>query len=152
MTEVEIREFDLGDILSITTERLLSERGTDGIYDILNYMTQDNLWTHQLPRAGRECAPVLREQFPQLCTEEVQRDVEGICFRLLACGEVRSVCQHMLSEWLEAEREKLGASFKVKPLAQYAHTFQEPYSELVDMVGADKIIAVEMPPTEDGPE
>ncbi len=60
------KSFHLGDILSITTGRLVSLRHIDGVYDILNFMTGDNLFTHQLPRASRECAPELKKQFPAL--------------------------------------------------------------------------------------
>jgi hypothetical protein len=45
------RTFDLGDVLSITTGRLVSQRGMDGIYDVLNFMTGDDLMTHQLPKS-----------------------------------------------------------------------------------------------------
>jgi len=61
-----MREFHLGDILTITTRKLVSPRGMEGVYGILNYMTNDNLFTHQLQRATKECAPFLLEQFPFL--------------------------------------------------------------------------------------
>lgn len=61
-----VRNFHIGDILSITTGRLVSPRRMDGVYDILNYMTGDDLFTHQLIRAAEECAPALREQHPDL--------------------------------------------------------------------------------------
>lgn len=57
--------FHIGDILSITTGRLVSPRHIDGVYDILNWMTGDNLFTHQLPRAAGECAEWLAEQVRQ---------------------------------------------------------------------------------------
>lgn len=46
------RNFHLGDILSVTTGCLLSPRRMEGVYDILNFMTADNLFTHQLGRRG----------------------------------------------------------------------------------------------------
>lgn len=43
-------------------------------------MTDDNLFTHQLPRAAGECAPLLLEQHPQLRTvivpDRFEPDVE----------------------------------------------------------------------------
>lgn len=62
-----MREFHIGDILSITTERLVSPRLIEGVYDILNYMTGDNLMTHQLPRASRHCAPYLYSDSTRSC-------------------------------------------------------------------------------------
>ena len=63
---MKTKKFHLGDVLSITTGRLVSPRHMDGVYDILNFMTGDNLFTHQLPRASDECKPHLLAQFPQL--------------------------------------------------------------------------------------
>lgn len=62
----QTKDFHLGDVLSITTGVLVSFRSMEGIYDILNFMTGDDLFTHQLPRATDECKPHLLEQFPEL--------------------------------------------------------------------------------------
>jgi hypothetical protein len=56
------RRFHIGDILSITTGRLTSPRGIDGIYDILGYMTEDSPFTTQLGRFAEECTPYLERQ------------------------------------------------------------------------------------------
>lgn len=58
------KNFHIGDILSITTDFLVSPRGMDGIYDILNFITNDNLFTHQLPRVAKECRPFLLGKYP----------------------------------------------------------------------------------------
>lgn len=60
------RQFPLADILSITTEKLLSRREMDGVTDILNWMTGDDLEKWQLLRAGDECATALVAQHPFL--------------------------------------------------------------------------------------
>ena len=65
------RQFHLGDILSVTTGCLVSPRHMDGVYDILNWMTGDNLFTHQLPRANDECQGPLLAQHPDLAAIEV---------------------------------------------------------------------------------
>lgn len=49
------KSFHLGDVLSITHDRLVSPRHMEGVYDICNWLTQDNLFTHQLPRVHDEC-------------------------------------------------------------------------------------------------
>jgi hypothetical protein len=56
--------FGLGQVLSITTGRLLCDMGE--VYEILNHITGDNLFTHALPRANRFAAPLVLELFPQL--------------------------------------------------------------------------------------
>lgn len=61
-----MREFHLGDILSVTTGYLLSPTHMSGVYEILNYMTGESLFTHQLPRAREACKGPLLAQHPQL--------------------------------------------------------------------------------------
>lgn len=48
--------FLLGDILTVSTGVLLTSM--DSVYYVLNHMTQDNLFTHQLIIAG----PIMREE------------------------------------------------------------------------------------------
>lgn len=61
-------QFYLGTILSITTGVLLTNTDPpiEDIYNILNFMTRDNLSTLQLPRVADECRPYLLEQHPFL--------------------------------------------------------------------------------------
>lgn len=119
------KTFTLGDVLSITTGRLVSPRHIDGVYDILNHMTGDNLFTHQLPRASNECKPYLLEQFPQL------KDVDA-----------SGVNSENWKSWLAEQVAKYGDEFKVAPLPKDAHEFIDPLSELAEKIHPDKIITV----------
>lgn len=58
------KRFPLCDVLSISNGRLCGKM--DGVYKILNWMTNDELFTHQLPRAMRECQPFLLLRFHDL--------------------------------------------------------------------------------------
>ncbi|WP_407916236.1 hypothetical protein [Kitasatospora sp. NE20-6] len=81
--------FPLADILSVTTEKLLSRRRTDGVADLLDWMTGDRLEPSQVPRATDECKAELVAQHPFLA------DLEP--------SDVRSEAE--LAAWLvEAER------------------------------------------------
>lgn len=123
------RKFHLGDVLSITTGRLLSPRHMDGIYDILNFMTGDNLFTHQLPRAMDECQRPLLDQFPALAEIDVPE--------LHGNAEVGA--------WLAQQVDRYGAEFEVAPLAAEDHTYIDPITELSNMVPPEKIITVVLP-------
>lgn len=126
----ENRDFDLADILSITTGRLLSHRHIDGVYDILNHLTGDSLMTHQLPRAADTAGPALLEQHPQLAGIEPPRDI--------------SVSE--IEQWLAQAEETYGYTLPVTPLAQWEH--RNPLTELVEMVGDRPVIAVVLPDAE----
>ena len=102
--------FHISDILSVTTGRLVSTRHIDGVYDILNFLTGDDLFTHQLPRANRECEPWLRSQFPLL-----MKDAPGMLERLSAMDEaIRSAngdkeqISSAISKWIAQLRDSLG--------------------------------------------
>lgn len=60
------KEFHLGDILSITTGYLVSPDHIDGIYEILDFLTGDELMSHQLPLAVTAVESALFEQLPFL--------------------------------------------------------------------------------------
>jgi len=123
---MQTKEFHLGDVLSITTGRLVSLRHMDGVYDILNFMTGDNLFTHQLPRASDECKPYLLAQFPQLA----EVDTSGV-------GK-----NHV--QWLAEQVAKYGEEFEVKPIPTGAHQFKNPIAEAAEMMGGpEKIIVVQ---------
>jgi hypothetical protein len=110
------RSFHLGDVLSVTTGKLVSPRLIEGVYDILNYMTGDSLFTHQLPRASRECAPWLLRQHPELATVD-------------ASGVTRTTWRR----WLAEQIAQFGDSLEVEP----------PLTELREMVPDDKIIVID---------
>lgn len=59
-------KFHIGDVISIITGKLVSPTHMEGIYKILNFLTGQELWTHQLPDASRFATPYLLQQFPEL--------------------------------------------------------------------------------------
>lgn len=122
------RDFHLGDILSITTGHLVSPRHVEGIYDILNFMTGESLFTHQLPRGMRECSPVLLKQHPQL---------SGI--------DASGVNADNWKGWLGAQVKQFGETLPVAPLASREAQYDSPIGDLVEMLDGDtsKIVVVE---------
>ena len=119
------KKFHIGDILSITTGKLVSPERIGGVYKILNYLTGDNLYTHQLPRAIDECRPWLKVQLPYL------NDVDA-----------SDVNPDNWKRWMKEQVEKYGEYLKIKPLPKNIHDFIDPLDELKRMVPEDKIIVV----------
>lgn len=122
------REFHLGDILSITTGTLVSPSvpPIDGVYDILNYMTGESLFTHQLPRVRKEAAPVLLEQHPQL-----------------AAVDASGVGRDNWREWLAEQVARFGERLTVKPMTEDEHERIDPVSELAEKVHPSRIVVVD---------
>jgi len=120
------RNFHIGTILSITHGTLMapSSPPMDDIYNILNYMTGDNLYTHQLPRVSSECEPALLKQHPKLA--EWVNDVTPENFRARLADAVA----------------QFGETLPVEPLAAGEHEVIDPMSELVEKVHPSRIIPV----------
>ena len=148
--------FHISDILSITTGRLVSTRHMDGVYDILNFLTGDSLFTHQLPRAVRECEPWLRTQFPQLFGGDTitQEPVpaESMMVGLLAALDVRlreaggGDRTKTIAEWVEQVRTAHGLPemLPVYEMGADMHTRIDPIEEAEAMVGKGRVIALEL--------
>jgi len=118
------RAFHIGDVLSITTGKLVSLRHIEGIYDILGFMTGENLMTHQLPRACREVATEILRQHPDL-----------------AAVSAPTLTPETWRLWLDEQVENLGESRSLTPMLQ--HEAIDPMLELMSMT--DKpIIAVKL--------
>jgi len=126
-----VRTFHLGDILSVTTGKLIAPGGIGAIYDILNYMTTDNLFTHQIPRACRECSPWLLRQHPQL-SEIIVPTLDANTWRA----------------WLDEQVRKYGERLPVDPIPADDHDRKDPIQEVQEMVGKDRVIVVRPPDAE----
>lgn len=121
------KTFPLAAVLSITTGCLFCEIG--GVYEILNHMTGENLYTHQLPRASRQCAPSLLEQFPRLAAEDVASQAEAFAHSLHGATDGFS----LVEKWLSEKSAVWGAEFDVEPLPADAYMPMDPISELMAM-------------------
>lgn len=124
------RTFPLRVVLTVTTGRLLTapkgprDNGIGDLYELLNYMTGDNLFTHQLPRAGEACKEPLLQQHPQLRAVNVDA-VNGDNWK----------------EWLAEQVAQYGEYLEVTPLVEWTHI--DPILEAETMVGKDKVIQIE---------
>lgn len=141
-----MKSFHISDVLSVITGRLVSSRHMAGVYEILNFLTGDDLFTHQLPRAERECEPWLRSQFPSL-----MRDSLGMPAMLAVMDErlraaKREECEKVVADWVDEVRTslKLPEMLVVYELGAEMHTRIDPMEELRAMVGDDKVIALEI--------
>ncbi|MGS2645927.1 DUF7736 domain-containing protein [Streptosporangium sp. G12] len=109
------RAFHLGDVLSVTTGRLVSPTHMGGVYGILNWMTGEDLFTYQLPRAARECAGPLLVQHADLADVEVPDEFAD---------------EAHVKAWLAEQVERFGETRFVAPLAPGEHTRIDPITEM----------------------
>lgn len=126
------KTFHLGDILTITTGCLVSPRHIGGVYDILNFMTGDNLMTHQLPRASEECQGPLLAQHPDLAA-------------IVPPGDFGPDAKAGVEAWLAEQVAVYGEAREVAPLAAGEHAHIDPFTELHQMAPHAEVIVVELP-------
>lgn len=135
--------FSLGVVLSATTGRLLCDFG--GVYEIMNHVTGDNLFTHVLPRAFKFAAPLIKAQYPELEAAETPENLAKLD-ALIADAIARSEkpiagCQ----AWLDWMMEPVACGFaKEYSIASHADKWlqRHPLEELESMVSKDKIAVV----------
>lgn len=118
-------EFATADVLSVITGRLMAPIGS--VYRVLNWMTRENLFTHQLPRVSREAVPIVLAMHPMLQQ---------------AIDEAEQVTQENFAEWRKTWEDRYGPKIAVPRFSRETHERIDPTSELAEMVHPDRIIEI----------
>lgn len=119
-----MKKFKLESVLSAVRGILLCPIGD--VYDVLNFLTGDNLYTHQLPRAGEICQAPVFAQHPFL--KDIVLD---------------GINRQNWKERLDEIKSKYPNEVELSPIQNWEH--KDPIGELQDMVG-DKPIAIVQAP------
>lgn len=134
------KEFHLGDVLTVTHERLVAPEGIGGVYKILNYITGDNLFTHQLPRAARLCKPEILRQHPFLADPAITAQVDRLGE---LCDEAEDT-KGIVEAWLAGMVLKYREHLSLEPMRPADYEAIDPMEELETMVGKDRIIKIQV--------
>lgn len=118
------KDFQLGALLSLSTGVLVAPFGD--VHELLDFMTGDQLFTHQIPRAGDACLPALLEQHPDLPTE-------------IPAG-VNLNSKQACREYVTGIAVELGESRTITPLASWEK--RNPMVELAEIAGTRPVIGV----------
>jgi hypothetical protein len=119
------KAFPTDAVLSAVTGVLVSPIG--GIYEVLSWMTGESVYTHQLPRIGKEAAQVVLALHPELAQ---------------AYAEVKEVNPDNWRHWRDTWIARYGATLSVPKLTIDQHERIDPISELAESVHPDRIIVV----------
>jgi hypothetical protein len=128
--ELKYKAFHLGDILSITHDRLVSPNHIAGVYSILNHLLDDDFFTHQLPRALRIAKKPLLSMMEEECSG----------FSEIDNSEVN---EHNWKQWLEEQVEQFGEMFLLPQFPRELHDHQDPIGELKKMIGDKPLVVIE---------
>ena len=135
----DTKKFPLRVLLTVTTGRLLTKRqgprdnGISDLYELLGWMTNDEPFTHQLPRFANECKPWLLRWFPELANADALLPLLDEAIEKM--GGERGV-----EFWLDGltfERE-----YDAPRIPRDDHQRKNAYDELVEMRGTDEGIVI----------
>lgn len=121
------KAFPTADVLTTITGRVLAERGIDGVYQVLNFMTGESLMTHQLGRVSKEATIAILQQHPEL-TDTIT--------------EAEAITGENWKQWRDLWIKRYGKEITLSPMTEDQHERIDPISELSEMVHPDKIITV----------
>lgn len=105
------KQFNISDILSVSTGRMVADRGMEGLYDILGHMTNDHgITTIGLMMVADSCKSYMLETFPNLNAvedESLNRGMEAASSR--ENSEVASILSQAVCRlWVDRMAELVG--------------------------------------------
>ena len=116
MSENNERNFDLGTVLTITSGRLFTSM--DNVYDILNYLSNDKIYTHQIPRVMKIAQSHVLGRYPQL--DGVGKD-----------AVINS--EQDVKTFIDEQKGIYVDSFGLSPMFDEMYQHIDPIEEAVDM-------------------
>jgi hypothetical protein len=127
----ETKEFPTADVLSVITGVLVSERGADVFYEVSSWMADGPVWTHQLPRVGREARAAVLKLRPDLADAVAEAD---------ALTEVETATPDDWRAYAARWIERCGPTIAVPRMTDGEHERIDPLSELAEKVHPDRIV------------
>jgi hypothetical protein len=120
------KEFPTLGVVSAASGYLLTEIGV--VYQVLSFASGESVFTHQLPRVGREFKAALLADQPEIAEifEYIERETTPETYRDVA-SEVK---------------RRIGATMTVRRMTADQHERIDPMSELAEKVHPDRIITV----------
>lgn len=131
----EIKELPTLFVLSVVTGRNMEERGIAGVYEVLNWMTGESLYTHQLGRVADEARPVLLAALPQL--QAAVDDAE-------AMPDADWINADRIDEYRARWLKSLGDTLPVPKMNEDQHEHIDAMSELAEKVPPERIAVVKL--------
>lgn len=120
-------KFNIGTVLSVSHSRLLTN--IDNVYKILNYMLDDNLFTHQLPRAGRFCQKFVIAEHPQLEDWDYFNE---------------QITTNNWEQYLGKAKAMFGNELEISKVPSGVWTYKEPLDEAQEYFAKENIITIDL--------
>lgn len=115
------RTFPTLDVFAAASGFILREGGTAGLREVLAFAAGEPVYSHQIPRVGRELAAALAKRDPvfekalSLCAKTTPDNWREVASRLTA---------------------RLGETIEISPMTAAEHVRRDPIEELEEMMRA----------------
>ena len=109
-------KFDIGTVLSVVYGKLLTD--VSNVYEMLNYILDENLFSHQLPRAMRFVKGFILAQHPQL--KKWEKENEQI------------TCENW-KKYLKLAEKRFGKYLEIKKIPQGLWLRKNPVEEAIEI-------------------
>lgn len=147
------KEFHLGDILSITHDVLVSPRGMDGVYELMKYLYNKPMFTHQVLTLHEEIKKELIRQHSWLTLNDVDEDIYILKERIKKIETTHSEKDFGISPLLEMKKDavfdwlakcckKYGKMHFISPMPNAE--IHDPIKDAEALVGKDNVIVVDV--------
>src|ERR1041385_354403 len=117
------KTFPIGNILAAYTGKLMCS--VDDLYVILDFLHQDKLYTHQLPRASYDARPWLEESLPWL---------KGLTLEEVTISNWR--------ERLAYYAHKFGKAHSLSPIPHAEELHRDAIEELKEAGGPERMLQI----------
>lgn len=122
------KTFPLSTILTVALDKFVARDGLDSVRALLSYMTNDEVYTHQIPHFMDECGAWIFRQHPQLkaITKPTFTDHENVYV------------------WLSEQERQFGLLLDIEPIPADDHAERDPVRELEQLANGKPIITMEI--------
>lgn len=101
----DTKEFPTLDVVTVATGTMLSDRGIGAVYEVCDWMLNDQLMTHQLPKASRTLEPHIYQQHPWIADLNVPTGdlaaLNALCTQITeAHGDTLTLNRADTPEWV----------------------------------------------------
>lgn len=120
------KEFPTPAVIGTATGRLICP--IEQVYEVSQFMAGEPVWTHQLPRVGREIEAHLRATRPDLVP---------------TLDEAKGINRDNWQDFRDRFIARLGSTIALEPMTAAEHERIDPVSELAEKVHPDCIITIQ---------
>ncbi len=119
---MNIKKFVLGEVLSVSTGVVFSDRGIDGVNNIVTFMSGCKVEIHNAVFLYAECRYYINKQYPFLNSEVLNVELSKLYHAIVHVNS-KDMRDQMVLKFVVKKKVQFGDSFDVKSIQK--HLFEQ---------------------------